>query len=388
MSKILSSFIFFTSILFASNPSVTQFEWPTGLSFLQFLEKSEIPLSLYYNLAKEEQELSSEIRAGTICEILNDEEGGLRQILIPIGEELQIHIYKDKFKNYKLVFDPIFYEIQENKLAFKLENSPYLDILNYSGSSNLANAFVNAFRSGVNFGLMRKNDEIAIIYTQKIRLGKILGIPTIKSAYVKTGGLKSYRVLFNGRYYTEKGESLDTFLLIPPLTNVRITSYFTFKRFHPVLKIYRAHLGVDYGAKIGTAIRSAGDGVVNFSGKKSGYGNTLEIRHSDGYLTLYAHLKNVAAGIKKGSKIKQGQVVAYVGNSGLATGPHLHFGVYKNSRPIDPLSVIKNPTLKVISEKNIEFKNLSKSMVENLQKIILELPKPEKIESFETFMEI
>lgn len=386
MAKFLSSLIFCFSILYSSTPSVNQFEWPIGLSFLQFLEKSEIPLSLYYNLDKEAQELSSEIRAGSICEILSDENGNLKQILIPISEELQIHIYKDKFGKFKLIFDPVFYEVKRKILAFELENSPYLDILNYSGSSNLANAFVNAFRSGVNFGLMKKKDEIAIVYTQKIRLGKVLGMPVIHSAYVKTGGEKFYRVFYNGRYYTEKGESLDTFLLIPPITNARITSRFTLKRFHPVLKIYRAHLGVDYGSKIGTPIKSAGDGIVSFAGKKSGYGNTVEIKHSDGYLTLYAHVKNFAAGIKRGSKIKQGQLVAYVGNSGLATGPHLHFGVYKNSRPIDPLSVVKNPNLKVISEKNIEFTKLSKDAINELNS--LSKQKPERVEVFETFMEI
>ena len=130
-------------------------------------------------------------------------------------------------------------------------------------------------------------------------------------------------------------------MLVRPLANARITSNFTLKRWHPILQRYRAHLGVDYGAPKGTPIKAAGDGTVKFVGQKSGYGRTVIISHAGGYETLYAHLNGFAKGIRGGLKVKQGTLIAYVGTSGMSTGPHLHFGLYLGGKPINPESAIK-----------------------------------------------
>ena len=143
------------------------------------------------------------------------------------------------------------------------------------------------------------------------------------------------------KFYDKNGKKNDKFLLVRPLTNARITSAFTLKRWHPILQRYRAHLGVDYGAPKGTPIKAAGDGTVKFVGQKSGYGRTVIISHAGGYETLYAHLNGFAKGIRSGLRVKQGTLIAYVGTSGMSTGPHLHFGLYLGGKPINPESAIK-----------------------------------------------
>ena len=124
-----------------------------------------------------------------------------------------------------------------------------------------------------------------------------------------------------------------------PLNHIRVTSGFTHRRFHPILNRWKAHLGTDFGAKRGTPILAAADGKVIFSGWKGGYGKVIKIRHADNYVTLYAHQSRLK--VKRGQRVSKGQVIGYVGSTGRSTGPHLHFGVYKNGRAINPMRVVK-----------------------------------------------
>jgi len=138
-----------------------------------------------------------------------------------------------------------------------------------------------------------------------------------------------------GGYYDDTGASLRTAFRRYPVDYVRITSAFSWRRYHPVLGVYRGHLGTDFGAPTGTPIKAAGDGTVSFAGRRGGYGNVVEIRHPGGYTTLYAHMSRFASGIRAGKAVKQGQVIGYVGSTGLATGPHVHYELRKNGQPLD-----------------------------------------------------
>ncbi|MCM4450335.1 M23 family metallopeptidase, partial [Escherichia coli] len=124
-----------------------------------------------------------------------------------------------------------------------------------------------------------------------------------------------------------------------------------------ILKRYRAHLGIDYAAPTGTPVKSAGKGVVTFIGTKGGYGNVIQIKHDSGYMTLYAHLSRFAK-IKNGQKVNQGQVIAYVGSTGMSTGPHLHFGVYLNNKAINPASVVKIAKSELSGKAKENFKHI------------------------------
>ena len=129
------------------------------------------------------------------------------------------------------------------------------------------------------------------------------------------------------QYFTPEGESLEGLFLRSPMKISRITSKFTNRRFHPVLKEWRAHKGVDYGGITGDPVMTTGDGVVTFAGWKGNYGRTVIIQHGKQYSTLYAHLSKFKQTIRVGSKVNQGQIIGYLGSSGLSTGPHLHYAV-------------------------------------------------------------
>jgi murein DD-endopeptidase MepM/ murein hydrolase activator NlpD len=228
-------------------------------------------------------------------------------------------------------------------------------------------------------------DLVAIKYKHKIRMGRFFGTPEVDVAMIKSNGKANYvfKNDIDGRYYDEKARSLNTFFMRTPLQYKRISSPFDLKRFHPVLKIYRPHLGVDYAAPTGRQINAAADGKVTFVGTKGGYGKTIEIQHKNGYKTLYAHLNGYGKNIKSGKSVKQGELIAYVGNTGLSSGPHLHFGVYLHGRAVDPLKVINSSRQELpTKEKQIFLKkaNVLKQEIENATKLE---SKPYKIEAFE-----
>jgi murein DD-endopeptidase MepM/ murein hydrolase activator NlpD len=323
---------------------VEEKKWDSGETLLTFCEKHGISQQIYYNLPKDDQSMVEEIMQGVRYHILKTDDNKIRQVLIPISQELQIHIDRDKVGKYHLSIIPVSYQKEESTLMLSVKNSPYQDIINETKQYLLANEFVSAYKKSINFKrFIQKGDRLAIVYEQNKRLGQTWGMPIIKSAMVETRKRPNYIFLGkDGTYYDDKGKAIEGFLLTRPLKRYsRISSGFTLKRWHPVLKRYRAHHGVDYAAPRGTPVYAAGNGRVVSVRYRGGYGKTVEIRHEDGYSTLYAHLKSYARGMRKGKYVKKGQFIARVGNTGLSTGPHLHFGLYKRKRPINPARAIR-----------------------------------------------
>ncbi|ANE35950.1 zinc metallopeptidase, M23 family [Campylobacter iguaniorum] len=388
MIKKLFIFLFIALNLYAAKPSVEELTWPHGESLLMFLENNKIPLSLYYNLEKEDQELASEITTGTRFQILRDDDDEISQVLIPISDELQIHIHKDKIGKFNLDFIPIIYENEDRILSIDINRSLYQDIIENTGNLALASAFINAFKGSVDFRGLKKGDKLIITYSQKRRMGRVFSIPNIKAAMIQIRGKDEYVYQYDGRFYDKFGKEIENFFLVKPVNNARISSRFTLKRFHPILKRYRAHLGMDYAAPKGTKIYAAGDGTVSFAGQKGGYGNVLTINHADGYMTLYAHVNGFASGMKRGKSVKKGQLVAYVGNTGMSTGPHLHFGLYKNNKAINPESVVKITKSALGGKEKTEFNALVATYNKDIDKGLGDhknYPKEETFESVITF---
>jgi murein DD-endopeptidase MepM/ murein hydrolase activator NlpD len=160
-------------------------------------------------------------------------------------------------------------------------------------------------------------------------------------------------------YYDAAGNSLRKAFLKAPLSFRRISSHFSKRRFHPVLKIYRPHHGIDYAAATGTPVSTVGDGKVIFSGYKGGYGKLIIISHSNGFKTYYGHLSRFAKGIYRGKRVKQGDLIGYVGKTGLATGPHLHYEMRQHNRPINPFRVKNVAGKPVPKTQRAEFKKQS-----------------------------
>lgn len=316
-------------------------KWQKNETFLKFLELNSLPLSLWRDLDSEDKELTNEIREGESYQILwNDDK--IEQVLIPInGTSLQIHIYKNIKGNYELVFTPIAFEseIRAVRLNLRKGSNATTDIQDATGSASLARAFTAAFSGSADFHAMQEGDEIAILYERRERAGQFAGV-SIKMASAQVNRRPHKVYAFKDSFFDAKGKEMESFLLSSPLAKfTRISSKFSSGRYHPILKKYRAHLGVDYAAPAGTPVRSAGSGVVSFAGTQSGYGKVVKVQHGSGYSTLYAHLSRIAA--KKGQKVGQGQTIGYVGSTGLSTGAHLHFGLYLNNRAINPFSMVK-----------------------------------------------
>ena len=219
---------------------------------------------------------------------------------------------------------------------------------------------------------LRKGDRFSLVYEtlnhrgQPVRTGRILSAEF-------SNNQKNYSAYWfeseagRGAYYTADGKSLRKAFLRSPLEFSRVTSGFTTARFHPVLQTWRAHKGVDYGAPTGTKVRSVADGIVEFSGTQRGYGNLLVIKHQNAYSTAYGHLKGFSAGIRKGVKVSQGQTIGYVGQTGLVTGPHLHYEFRIASKQVNPLAVAV-PTAAPLSSSQIDrFKVASQALRSQLK---------------------
>ncbi len=354
MKKIILLICILFNTLFSAQ--IEELSWQKGESFLTFLEKNKIPLKLYYDLDKEDQELCSEIQSGNRFFSYTEEDGSLIQALIPVSLDMQIHIYKDSSNEYKFQTLPINYTEKSELIAIPITESISNDIQKATGDVTIA-AILNTLFSNSNadFKKMKKGDFIAIEYNQKTYMGKLHGMPEINAAMIQINGKPFYRFRNSkdDKYYDENGVGFTkTYLFQIPLTFTRISSPFTNKRYHPVLKRYRAHLGTDFAAPTGRNIYAASDGKVEFVGTQSGYGKTIIINHQNGYKTLYAHQNGFAKGLRQGQMIKKGTHIGYVGSTGLSSGPHLHLGMYKNNVAIDPMSVLQRPKFEGLDPKD------------------------------------
>lgn len=310
---------------------------------------------------------------------------------IKIGQNISItstidNVYNELVSVDKIVTEPISgtrYIVElndEGKYEARIEQDDLItDIKSVRGvikgnvSSAMQNAgvpatiagnFINIFSFSVDFRRdVKAGDTFEVRYEQELAPnGKVVKYGDIIYASLKLGKEKTALYRFedskgNIDYYDEKGLALKKTLDKKPLAfkNARISSRFG-RRLHPIFKDYRNHHGVDYAAPMGTKVYASGDGVVTQAKWVGGYGYFVKIRHNSEYTTGYAHLKSFAKGIRPGVRVKQGQVIAYVGNTGRSTGPHLHFEVVKNGQKVDPLK-IRAATGENLSGSNLtEFK--------------------------------
>ena len=355
-----------TTSIFASQ--VERYRWTNGETYLVFLEKNSLPIrGLYYNLDKDDQRLTEEMRSGVHYQILRDNNKTIQQVLLPLNDELQIHIFKRQGE-YKFEAIPIISTTKIEAFAAKVVSSPNYTIHKYTGSKKLAQIFTANFRHSLNFkNDIRNGDNLVMIYEQKYRLGEVFSMPILHAAMIEMRHKKHYIYLNDdSRYYDEKGHEVEGFLLARPVRGARISSFFSKRRYHPILHKWKAHLGIDYAARRGTPIVAAGSGRIIYAARMGSYGNLVKIRHADGYETRYAHMKSFRRGIRKGKYVKKGQTIGYVGTTGRSTGPHLHFELRKHGRAINPLRVVQVTTKKLKGKAYKAFLKLQKNYNETI----------------------
>ncbi|WP_374441877.1 peptidoglycan DD-metalloendopeptidase family protein [Pseudomonas panipatensis] len=211
-------------------------------------------------------------------------------------------------------------------------------------SHDLIMALANIFGYDIDFALdLREGDQFDVVYEQQKVNGRQVGTGAILAARFVNRGKEYTAVRYtnktgNTAYYRADGTSMRKAFIRTPVDFARISSRFSMGRLHPILNKIRAHKGVDYAAPIGTPIKATGDGKVIEAGRKGGYGNAVVIQHGSTYTTVYGHMSRFANGIRNGVAVKQGQIIGFVGMTGLATGPHLHYEFHVNGEYVDPLS--------------------------------------------------
>ncbi len=269
----------------------------------------------------------------------------------------------------------------ERKYVEGALNSSLWNVLRASGVDPLlAIRVADVYAWQIDFFDIKDGDSFRVLYdVAYIDDTTALGINSIRGAIFTHKGKDYEAVPFTQdsvfEYFDEEGKSLRKAFLKAPLDFIRITSRFTNSRFHPVLKRYRAHHGVDYAAPSGTPVRSIGAGtVIEKAYQGGGGGNYLKIRHNSVYSTTYMHLKGFAKGIQKGSSVQQGEVIGYVGSTGLSTGPHLDFRVYKNGQPINPQHMEAPPSAPLRPEYTDSFAIVRKDILAELDSCRLALP--------------
>ncbi len=327
--------------------------WKRHYTFYQFLKDNNLPLSIYYNLNTKLKREVRHIPKGTIYFILKNN-NKFKQALIPINSKNQLQVIKKQNK-YITRIVPIIYDTIKRKVTITVNHYLSYDIYKETGSELLTRKLINIFSDKINFKKIPKHTIINIIYDEKTRFGKVKGIKILfASIQNRFYHYMAFLNPYDNRYYDQHAKSLKGMFLPAPLRYKRISSYFGM-RFHPILHKWRMHDGIDYVNRIGTPIHAVADGKIIYKGWIKGYGRAVEIRHKDGYMTLYAHLHGWPRGIYVGKWVKQGQVIGYLGNSGLSTGPHLHFGVMHYGRWINPLKIKNSARITLWGKKRRKF---------------------------------
>ncbi len=203
---------------------------------------------------------------------------------------------------------------------------------------------------------LQRGDRFRVIYEEQLVDGRPQGLGKIRALVYSTRGrtIEAYHFDDQG-YYDAEGQPLRKMFLRSPLKYSRVTSSFSNRRFHPILKTYRPHYGVDFGAPTGTPVRVTASGVVVSAAWDKGGGRVVKVRHANGYLTAYLHLSGYAKGVRSGARVEQGEVVGYVGSTGLATAPHLDYRVQAKGRWINPMSLTPEPAPPIAEERMAEF---------------------------------
>lgn len=238
-------------------------------------------------------------------------------------------------------------EIVQRSMGGVINSSLFKTVVNAGASQELAVRLAGVFDWTVDFFSIQKGDYFRVVYEEKLVEGEPYGLGKILAAEFNHRNKPNFAILWdNGKpnqYYNENAESMRKRYLKAPLEYSRISSKFSMRRFHPVLKRNRPHLGVDYAAPTGTPIRAIGDGTVLEAGYKGGNGNWVKIKHNARHATGYLHMSKIAAGIRPGVRVSQGQLIGYVGSTGLATGPHLCFRFWENGQQVNPLTIQTPP---------------------------------------------
>jgi len=325
----------------------------------------------------------------TAYKIFNFDKNNLLSSIIP-GDVMEFNYVGDDLYSIEIIKDEVnsIFINTENEIFIKkikkqtqtitsygygtIVNSFYKDAKEVGIPDSIIMDFAYIFGWDIDFIFdVRKGDSFFVIFEtdysegERVSSGDII-FAEFTNKNERYRAQRFYDDIQGKQYFNENGDNVKKAFLRAPLDFAYISSHFNPNRMHPILHRIKAHNGVDYAAKRNTPVKASGDGVISFLGRQSGYGRTIEIKHGGNIKTLYAHLEKFDTKLKVGSKVKQGEIIAFVGDSGQATGPHLHFEFWQGQVRTDPVKV-KLPSAKPVNKSQIEeFRNLLNSSLRKL----------------------
>lgn len=330
----------------------------------------------------------------TIYEIDRESKGVFQSNRVKPGQRYIVYKENESSKAYRLILhnDALNYVIFDWENGIKVDtgqktvtkeireasgviaSSLYESLVEQDKNILIANRLSEIFAWQIDFFRLYPGDNYKLIYEKQFVDGKPYGIGEILAAQFEHDGVTYDAYYFEGEksmgFYDSEGNGVQKALLKAPFKfSQRISSAFNRNRFHPVLKRRLPHTGVDYAAPIGTPVLSVGDGEVTEAQYRGPNGNIVKIRHNGTYTTAYLHLNGFAKGITPGTRVRQGQVIGYVGRTGRVTGVHLHYMVYKNGQPVNPLTIDLPPSKAIDESERSEFEELMRRLKEQMQEI-------------------
>jgi murein DD-endopeptidase MepM/ murein hydrolase activator NlpD len=284
-----------------------------------------------------------DLREGRAYKFILDESGRIDSFTYAITDDNTLKLSRAG-EGYAAQKVATAYEKKIIRIGRTIKNNLIAAMEEGGGGLLVALQLSDIFAGDIDFSTdLRTNDAFKIVIEGLYRDGKFVKYGDILATEFSNSGKihRAYAFRQAGRlsYYDETGKSLRRSFLKTPLSFRRISSGFSKGRYHPILKIFRPHQGIDYAAASGTPVSAAGDGRVAFAGRRGQYGNLIILKHANGYQTYYGHLSGIARGVRTGARVDQGSVIGYVGSTGLATGPHLHYEMRVNDRPVSPASL-------------------------------------------------
>jgi murein DD-endopeptidase MepM/ murein hydrolase activator NlpD len=299
---------------------------------MQFLRTNAAARALY------------QLRPGKSIAVRTDDDGALQDLRFLANDGALLEIARDG-EGFRATSAPAAADVRWEMAAGEIRSSLFAAADAAALPDAVTMQLADVFAGDIDFYKdIKRGDRFAVVYEMRELDGEPVGAGRIVAARFENRGRTLEAYLWrdesgNDGYYTSDGVPLQRAFLRAPLAFSRVTSGFSLARFHPILNTWRAHKGVDYAAPIGTPVRATANGTVLFAGRQEGYGNVIHLKNQGMYSTLYAHLSRFAAGMKQGVRVRQGEVIGYVGQTGWATGPHLHYEFRVANVQRDPLAV-------------------------------------------------
>lgn len=320
------------------NASVTEYEIKPGDTFASIVESLKVPYDqalAIINVSKDIFDFTK-IQAGRVLKLVFINEV-FASVEYPLSSHALVVVEKDA-DGFKVREEAIQYQIEQATARGTITDSLFTSAQGSGIEDRTIMEFADIFSSDVDFATdIKSGDFFSIVYERRSLDGKDAGAGRILAAKFINNGTDYEAFLYNGKYYNSDGDSLARQFIKSPLNYARISSGFSYRRVNPITKRITPHRAIDYAATAGTPIIATADGKVTTAGSKGDLGITVEIKHGS-YMTQYAHMSSIAKNIKNGVEVKQGDLIGYVGSTGLSTGPHLHYAMFENNNPINPLT--------------------------------------------------